>query len=593
MKFWKLFYIVGISALLFSCSGGEKNKLADQIPQKWVLNGKSSESITFSPDKSFSSSLNSKNFFKKGTWEAIDNKNSKTLIINEAVSEKTNTVDSVLIKKDSVILFNKKKNVAILHQGKVKQITKKQTFKVITISDELLVLEQNDTKYDFYAEKDNVALNLDFMGILRGFIGLLALVLIAFLFSKSRKNIDWRLVITGLSMQLILAVLVLKVPIVRDLFDIASSFFVKVLDFTYAGSSFLFGNLISPEKMDTFGFIFAFQVLPTIIFFSALTSGLYYLGILQKVVYAFAWIMKKTMRLSGAESLSAAGNIFLGQTEAPLLVKPYVNKMTFSELMTLMTGGMATIAGGVLAAYVGFLGKGDPMMKQMFATHLLTASVMSAPAAVVFAKMLVPETSPEKINTELNISKQKIGVNLIDALSNGTIDGLKLAVNVGAMLIAFIALIALVNYAFTDIIGAKTGLNDYIAESTDGKFKGFSLEYIFGQIFRPIAYVMGVDWKDSLNVGSLLGVKTVVNEFVAYKDLGVLEPGAISEKSRIISTYALCGFANFSSIAIQIGGIGAFAPKQRPNLSRLGLLSVLGGTLASFSTATIAGMFVG
>ncbi|MEM1000577.1 MAG: nucleoside transporter C-terminal domain-containing protein, partial [Bacteroidota bacterium] len=372
--------------------------------------------------------------------------------------------------------------------------------------------------------------------------------------------------------------------------------FVTIVGYAEAGSAFVFNSLgtAEPEK-GSLGFFFAFQVLPIIIFFSALTSGLYYLGVLQRIVKAFAWIMARTMRLSGAESISAAGNVFLGQTEAPLLVKPYIEGMTRSELMCLMTGGMATIAGSVMAAYIKMMGGTTDM-----ALNLLTASLMNAPAAIVVAKILIPEENPDAINTDLSVSSEKIGANFIDAIANGTSQGLQLALNVGAMLIAFVALIYMVNGLF-GWVGEITNLNTIIKETTkiaaaDGStvsaFDGLSLEYLVGQLFRPLAFAIGIEWKDTLLVGSFLGTKVIVNEFIAYSSLSGTEAGVISERSRIISAFALCGFANFSSIAIQIAGIGGIAPNQRVTLSKLGLLAVLGGTLASMMSASVAGIFL-
>lgn len=300
------------------------------------------------------------------------------------------------------------------------------------------------------------------------------------------------------------------------------------------------------------------------------------------------------MRLSGAESLSAAGNIFMGQTEAPLLVRPFVPKMTKSELLCLMTGGMATIAGGVLAAYVAFLGGDDPVQRAVFAAHLLSASIMNAPAGIVISKILLPETEPDKIDRELRVNKENLGVNLIDAMSTGAAEGLKLALNIGGMLLAFIAVIAMLNYILTNLIGDWTGLNAWVQSSSNGSFQNFSLEYILGQVFRLFAFIMGVEWKDTLEVGSLLGQKTVINEFVGYLGLAEMKStGAISPKSIIIATYALCGFSNFSSIAIQIGGIGSMAPNQQGNLSRLGLVALLGASIACMMSATVAGALIG
>lgn len=427
------------------------------------------------------------------------------------------------------------------------------------------------------------------MDYLRGLIGLLVLVGFAWLFSVNKKKIDWRLVGTGLLLQIIFGLLITQVEFVELIFKKVSEAFVVFLSFSGDGARFLFGDLAG----DSYGFIFAFQVLPTVIFFSTVTAGLYYLGILQKLVYGIAWVMSRTMRLSGAESLSAAGNIFLGQTEAPLLVRPFVPNMTRSELMCLMTGGMATIAGGVLAGYVAFLGGDDPVEKARFASYLLSASIMNAPAAIVISKILIPETNPDGIDDTLHVSQDKLGVNLIDALSNGAAEGLKLALNIGGMLLAFIAVIAAINYFLGDMIGEWTGLNAFVASSTNGTFDSFSLEYILGQAFRLFAFAMGVEWNDTLAVGSLLGQKTAINEFVAYLGLAEMKTADIlSDKSIIIATYALCGFSNFSSIAIQVGGIGGMAPNQQGNLSKLGMRALLAATLACMMTATIAGALV-
>ncbi|MDW3649131.1 MAG: nucleoside transporter C-terminal domain-containing protein [Bacteroidia bacterium] len=427
-----------------------------------------------------------------------------------------------------------------------------------------------------------------FLDILRGIFGIFILLGICWLFSSNRKKIDWKLVAAGIGLQLVFALL-LKVPFVNDLFRYVADIFVTVLNFTQAGSSFLFLDLVDIPKS---GYIFAFQVLPIIIFFSALTSLLYYLGILQRIVYLFAVIMSKTMRLSGAESTAAAGNIFIGQTEAPLLVKPYLAKMTRSEIMSLMTGGMATIAGSVFGAYIGYLGGADPEQQLEFARHLLTASIMSAPAALVAAKMLVPET--EEINRDLMIPKDRIGNNILDAITNGATDGLKLAVNVAVMLLVFIAMIKAVNFLFADVIGYYTGLNEWVASSTDGKFQAFSLEYVFGLFLAPIAWVVGVPTDDIMVIGQLFGEKTIASEFVAYASLGEMKAAGqiVHYKSLIIATYALCGFANFASIGIQIGGIGALAPNQRKTLSELGVKSMVGGTIAAFITAVLAGMLI-
>jgi concentrative nucleoside transporter, CNT family len=433
------------------------------------------------------------------------------------------------------------------------------------------------------------------MDYLRGLIGIAVLISIAFLLSGNRKKIDWRLVATGIILQIIIAILISKVAIVRQGFEAVGSGFVKFLSFASNGAEFLFGDLaknsdVSGGTRHNLGFLFAFQALPTVIFFSAVTAGLYYLGILQKIVFVFAWIMAKTMRLSGAESLSAAGNVFLGQTEAPLLVRPFIANMTQSEMLCLMTGGMATIAGSVMGAYITFLGGTDPDQLVKFATYLLCASIMNAPAAIVMAKIFLPETEPEKIDRSLKVNKETIGVNIIDALATGAADGLKLALNIGGMLLAFIAVIYAMNWILVDGIGSWTGLNEWVTQSTNGTFTGFSLQYIFGQVFRVFAFAMGVSWSEALQVGSLLGQKMVINEFVAYLSLADMKAaGQLSEKSIIISAYAICGFANFSSIAIQIGGIGGMAPNRQSDLSRLGMKALLAASLATMLSGTIAG----
>lgn len=426
------------------------------------------------------------------------------------------------------------------------------------------------------------------MDYVRGLLGLLFLIGVAFLLSGNRKKIDWRLVAIGISLQILIGLAIAKVGFVRYVFEFASEKFVLFLGFAREGSKFVFGSLAT-DTSNT-GFIFAFQALPTVIFFSAVTAGLYYLGILQKIVFGFAWVMTKTMRLSGSESLSAAANIFMGQTEAPLLVRPFIAGMTKSELFCLMVGGMATIAGSVLATYVGLLGGGSIEEKTLFATYLLCASIMNAPAAIVLSKIFCPQDEPEKIDARLKVNKEQIGVNLVDALATGAADGLKLALNIGGMLIAFIAIIYAVNWILVDFVGAVTGLNEFVVSSTKGAFNGFSLQYILGQVFRVFAFAMGVEWSQTLQVGSLLGQKMVINEFVAYVDLSQMKAaGLLDEKSIRIATYALCGFANFSSIAIQIGGIGGMAPARQGDLSKLGLKAMLAASLATMMTATIAG----
>ncbi len=437
----------------------------------------------------------------------------------------------------------------------------------------------------------DLGLGLSANSIGRGVLGMVFLLAVCFALSSNRKKINWRLVLTGLGLQLLFAILVLKVNFVATGFDWISTKVVEFLNIAEQGALFVFGKLVDPSA--SMGYIFAFKVLPTIVFFSAFTSLLYYLGILQLVVKALAWVMSRTMQLSGAESLAAAANVFIGQTEAPLVVKPYLEDMSKSEMLCLMVGGMATIAGGVLAAFIAFLG-GDSLAEQaIFAKHLLTASIMSAPAAIIIAKMLYPET--QEVSRTLDISKEKVGTNILDAISRGTTDGLKLAVNVGAMLLVFTALMGVVNWMLGDLLGDMTGLNGVIADLTGGRYDSLSMEFILGNLFAPVAWLIGVPAADITTVGQLLGEKTILNEFYAYGSLSTLKAsGAITNyRSIVIATYALCGFANFASIGIQIGGIGVLAPGQRGTLAAFGIKALIGGTVAALLTATIAGMLIG
>ncbi len=420
--------------------------------------------------------------------------------------------------------------------------------------------------------------------VLFGFFGISCLLAIAWLFSDNRKAVDWRLVLTGISLQIAFAALVLLVPGGKDAFSLLGDGFVKVLSFVGAGSGFIFGSLMDTSK---FGFIFAFQVLPTIIFFAALMGVLYHLGVMQAIVRAMAWAITKVMRVSGAETTSVCASVFIGQTEAPLTVRPYISKMTESELITMMIGGMAHIAGGVLAAYVGMLGGGDPAQQAFYAKHLLAASIMAAPATLVIAKLLVPETGNPLTRGVIRMEVEKTTSNIIDAAAAGAADGLRLALNIAAMLLAFIALIALLNWPLT-WIGDVTGLAQWLGRPTD-------MATLLGYLLAPVAWIIGVPWQDATTVGGLIGQKIVLNEFVAYLQLaeivnGNVEGVSLTPKGTLIATYALCGFANFSSIAIQIGGIGGLAPERRQDLARLGLRAVLGGSLATFMTATIAGV---
>lgn len=420
--------------------------------------------------------------------------------------------------------------------------------------------------------------------ILFGLFGLIVLLGIAWLFSNNKSRVDWKLVATGVTLQIAFAALVLLVPGGKDVFDTLGQGFVKVLSFVGAGSNFIFGSLMDTSK---FGFIFAFQVLPTIIFFAALMSVLYHLGVMQAVVRAMAWAITKVMRVSGAETTSVCASVFIGQTEAPLTVRPYIGRMTESELITMMIGGMAHIAGGVLAAYVGMLGGGDPVQQAFYAKHLLAASIMAAPATLVIAKILIPETGEPLTRGTVKMEVEKTTSNIIDAAAAGAGDGLRLALNIGAMLLAFIALIALLNWPLT-WIGEVTGLQQMLGKPTD-------LAALLGYLLAPIAWVIGVPWQDATTVGSLIGQKVVLNEFVAYLQLADIVNGktagiVLTDQGKLIATYALCGFANFSSIAIQIGGIGGLAPERRADLARFGLRAVLGGSIATLMTATIAGV---
>ncbi len=479
-----------------------------------------------------------------------------------------------------------------------------ERYKVVELTDSTLVFGNKTSTYNFTPstangqalvsskEAQNIIPNqgFSFESLWRGVLGMLSLLFIAFLCSSNRKAINWKTVGIGLASQLILAIGVLEISFVQKTFEWLGSIFVLVLDFTAAGSEFLLGGLMDTTS---FGYIFLFQVLPTIVFFSALTSVLFYLGIIQVIVKGMAWVLTKLLGISGAESLSVAGNIFLGQTEAPLMIKAYLERMNRSEILLVMVGGMATVAGGVLAAYIGFLGGDDPALRLQFAKHLLAASVMAAPGAIVVSKMLYPQV--EDIVTDVEVSSDKIGSNILDAIANGTTEGLKLAANVGAMLLVFIAFIAMINYGLGRI-GHITSLNTLMANYTP--YESFSLESILGFVFAPLMWLIGVAKEDMMLMGQLLGIKLAASEFVGYVQLAELKNVASTthftyNKSVIMATYMLCGFANFASIGIQIGGIGSLAPGQRKNLSEFGMKAVIGGSLASLLSATIAGMIIG
>ena len=438
----------------------------------------------------------------------------------------------------------------------------------------------------------NPSYGISLLSILKGFVGINVLLIIAYGASSNRKDIPWKTVILALVTQLFIGICILKVPFIQGLFEQLGAFFIKVIEYTLAGSTFLFGEIVDLTKT---AYIFAFQVLPVILFFSAVTSVLYYLGVIQKIVGFLAWALRKVVDVSGAESLSLTGNIFLGQTEAPLLIKAYLDKMQRSEIYLVMVGGMATVAGSVLAAYVGFLGGDDPVQRIIITKHLIAASVMAAPGAVAFSRILVPPVGIINNISETKIENQAFGSNILAAITNGTTQGLKLAVNVGAMLLVFVALLALVNDILSGL-GGLIGLNDVIAANTP--YSELTLEFILGYLFAPLMWLIGVAKEDTALVGQLLGIKLAASEFVAYVQLADLKNMGNSmhlmyEKSIVMSTFILCGFANFSSIGIQIGGIGILAPSQHENLSELGLKAVLGGTLVSLMSATMAGMILG
>jgi CNT family concentrative nucleoside transporter len=523
----------------------------------------------------------------------------------------TNTNETIVFEKtkfthkvsDSLTIagdYFKNENFLLLFENGSESPTKR--YEISNFSDSTLTLTHQGKSLAFKSEtipqvaavnqlKLKPSEGFSTTSLLRGVLGMVALLFIAFLFSNNRKGINWKTVGLGLAAQLLLAIGVLKVPFIQKLFEFIGGLFVKVLDFTRAGSEFLLGGMMN---VDTFGFIFLFQVLPTIIFFSALTSLLFYLGVIQIVVKGLAILLTRLLNISGAESLSMAGNIFLGQTEAPLMIKAYLEKMNKSEILLVMVGGMATVAGGVLAAYIGFLGGNDPLLRLEFAKHLLAASVMAAPGAIIISKILYPQT--EAINTDVEVSKDKIGSNILDAIATGTSEGLKLAANVGAMLLVFIAFIAMINYGL-NVFGSFTGLNGVIAQHL-APYDKFSLETILGTIFSPLMWIIGVAKEDMMLMGQLLGIKLAASEFVGYIQLAELKDTANAihftyNKSVIMATYMLCGFANFASIGIQIGGIGSLAPGQRKTLSEFGLKAVIGGSLASLLSATIAGMIIG
>ncbi|MBL7472425.1 Na+ dependent nucleoside transporter [Robertkochia sp. 1368] len=533
------------------------------------------------------------------TWTLEDNTSTNiphTIEFTDGDFEMLHLADTIMYKGNYFV----QQNNLLLYFDEPADSTSR--FKIRTLTDSTLTLEHKTGILSYLTNKPMAptslteapglipSTGLSMSSILRGALGMFVLIFIAWLFSNNRRAIRWKTVAIGLAAQLLLAVGVLLIPFVQSGFEWVGGIFVLILDFTKAGSEFLLGGMMD---VSSYGFIFLFQILPTIIFFSALTSVLFYLGVIQIVVKGLAMLLSKTLGISGAESLSVAGNIFLGQTEAPLMIKAYLERMTRSEILLVMVGGMATVAGGVLAAYIGFLGGDDPELRVQFAKHLLAASVMAAPGAIVISKILHPQQ--QEVDTNVEVSSEKIGSNILDAIANGTTEGLRLAANVGAMLLVFIAFIAMINY-FLNWVGGFTTLNDLLATHTP--YNSFSLESILGIIFAPLMWAIGVAQEDIMLMGQLLGIKLAASEFVGYVQLAELKDASSAinftyNKSVIMATYMLCGFANFASIGIQIGGIGSLAPGQRKTLSEFGLKAVLGGSLASLMSATIAGMIIG
>jgi len=555
---------------------------------------------------------------KDWKFESIKNNSGVSLVnvnSSDSFSLKDGEFNYSLLSKDSLVAkgsYIHQNNLLTLNYSLPKDTVR--SYKIVEITDSILTLSENETIYSFSAIKkskeiaaieaeDKILPSKGFSmnSLWRGVLGMFVLLIISFLFSANRRAVDWRKVGIGLSIQLIIAIGVLKVNFIQTIFNFIGSIFIEILEYTKAGSEFLFAGMIS--DMDKFGYIFAFQVLPTIIFFSALTSLLFYLGVIQWLVKILAKILSRFLGISGMESLSVAGNIFLGQTEAPLLIKAYLEKMNKSEMLLVMVGGMATVAGAVLAAYIGFLGGGDKALELVFAKHLLAASVMAAPGAIVISKILYPQT--QKVNTDVTVSQDKIGSNILDAIANGTTEGLKLAVNVGAMLLVFVAVIAMLNgvlgffggFDGLEYLGWEiTSLNEIIANNT--LYEGLSIEFILGYAFAPLMWLVGVASEDMTLMGQLLGIKLAASEFIGYIQLAELKNVANTihlthNKSVIMATYMLCGFANFASIGIQIGGIGSLAPGQRKVLSEFGMKALIGGTIASLMSATIAGMIIG
>jgi concentrative nucleoside transporter, CNT family len=566
----------------------ETNKILDGDDYLLIKNDGSFEAVLFSVGT-------------KGNWKKTAEKLILTYAAEDSKIHADSTVISVNDNQAEVEFFGNNKKIASVKDDGVQIQRSSDSLLIENLTKKQMSLSKDGQTLDFVstltlADENKAVLSYDTAGfslnsLLRGLIGMVSLLLIAFIFSTNRRAISWRIVLTGLGIQILLAVSVLYFPPVQMAFEFVGKIFVKILDFTDAGTKFLFdqmGTGTIHEALNTF----IVKILPTIIFFSALTSILFYYGIIQKIVYGLAWVMTKLLRLSGAESLSVAGNIFLGQTESPLMIKAYLEKMNKSEMLLVMSGGMATLAGGVLAVYINFLGGDDPIERLMFAKHLLAASIMAAPGVIIISKMLIPQT--EEIKKNVEVSKEKIGKNVLDSITNGTSEGLRLAVNVAAMLLVFVALIAMMNYIFVKV-GGWIQVNQFIAELTDGQFNSLSLEFILGYTLAPLMWLIGVSSGDIALVGQMLGEKIILTEFIGYSSLAEYKAADAftDQKSVIMATYMLCGFANFASIGIQIGGIGALAPKQRVVLTQLGMRALLAGTLASLLSATIVGMIIG
>ncbi|SDB57118.1 concentrative nucleoside transporter, CNT family [Flavobacteriaceae bacterium MAR_2010_188] len=569
--------LIALTAIFFVST----STLAQEIEQEWKINSIENANSPNLFEKNQSSGILD---LQNGSFSTFTTDNDKSVATGDYIHQNNLLVFYFSTPNDTIRRYR----ISELTDSTLVFSEKNATYKFTKSLDleDAMVAISNDDNQSTIIPSEGFSIG----SLLRGILGMVVLLVLSFLLSSNRKAISWKTVGFGLIAQLVLAIGVLKVPFIQSIFEFVGKIFVKILEFTQAGSIFLLGDMMDVEN---FGFIFLFQVLPTIIFFSALTSLLFYLGVIQIVVKGLAYLMTRFLGISGAESLSVAGNIFLGQTEAPLMIKAYLEKMTRSEILLVMVGGMATVAGGVLAAYIGFLGGEDQALKIFYAKHLLTASVMAAPGAIVISKMLYPQQ--QAVNSEIEVTQENIGSNVLDAIANGTTEGLKLAANVGAMLLVFIAFIAMINFGF-EKIGGLTGINSWIIAHTP--YQKLSLEFVLGYIFAPVMWLIGVAKEDMALMGQLLGIKLAASEFVGYIQLAELKNASNVmhlkfEKSIIMATYMLCGFANFASIGIQIGGIGSLAPGQRKTLSEFGIKALIGGTVASLLSATIAGMIIG